>query len=171
MANIVNSQILVDTSKRTLIRFNINSDGTAGNNSNNLLLNASSLKGALNTNGYIMTGNTNPRPNYRLSIKRAFGAAHANGFFRIKWQSDANNDIMIFPEGSFDYNFESMGDGAVIPQPTTEANVNGNILYGVHGTVVNDAFTLFLDLRKDNRDYDAGQTADPVAFNRGRAAP
>lgn len=171
MANIVNSQILVDTSKRTLIRFNINSDGTTGNNSNNLLLNVSSLKGALNTNGYIMTGNTNPRPNYRLSIKRAFGAAHANGFFRLKWQSDANNDIMIFPEGSFDYNFESMGDGAVIPQPTNEANVNGNLLYGTHGQLYNDSLTLFLDLRKDNRDYDAGQTADPVAFNRGPAAP
>ena len=120
MANIVNSQILVDTSKRTLIRFNINSDGTAANNSNNLLLNASSLKGALNTNGYIMTGNTNPRPNYRLSIKRAFGAAHANGFFRLKWQSDANSDIMIFPDGSFDYNFESMGDGAVIHNQQTK---------------------------------------------------
>jgi hypothetical protein len=171
MANIVNSQILVDTSKRTLIRFFINSDGTTANNSNVLLLNASSLRGALNTNGYIMTGNTNPKSNYRLSIKRAFGAAHANGFFRIKWQSDANSDIMIFPEGSFDYNFESMGDGAVIPQPTNEANVSGNILYGVHGAVVNDAFSLFLDLRKDNRDYDAGQTADPVAFNRGPAAP
>lgn len=171
MANIVNSQILVDTSKRTLIRFFVSSDGTVANNSNVLLLNASSLRGALNTNGYIMTSNTNPKSNYRLSIKRAFGAAHANGFFRIKWQSDANSDIMIFPEGSFDYNFESMGDGAVIPQPTNEANVNGNILYGVHAAVLNDAFSLFLDLRKDNRDYDAGQTADPVAFNRGPAAP
>ena len=34
-----------------------------------------------------------------------------------------------------------------------------------------DAATIFIDLRKDNRDYDAGQTADPVAFNRGPAAP
>jgi hypothetical protein len=171
MANILNSQILVDTTKRTLIKFFVNSDGTTANNSNVILLNASSLKGALNTNGYIMTSNTDPKSNYRLSIKRAFGAAHANGYFRIKWQSDSNNDIVIFPNGTFDYNFESFGDGAVIPQPTNEANVNGNILYGVHAAVLNDAFTLFLDLRKDNRDYDAGQTADPTAFNRGRAAP
>ena len=171
MANIVNSQILVDTSKRTLIRDSIVSDGTAANNSNATLLNASSLRGALNTSGYIMTGNTNPKSNYRLSIKRVFGTAHAGGFFRIKWQSDANNDIMIFPQGYFDYNFESMGDGAIIPQPTNEANVNGNILYGAVGGAANDGLTLFLDLRKDARDYDAGQTADPVAFNRGPAAP
>ena len=171
MANIVNSQILVDTSKRTLIRFNINSDGTTGNNSNNLLLNVSQLRGALNANGYIMNSNTHMKSTYRLSIKRAFGAAHSNGFFRLKWQSDANNDILIFPQGSFDYNFESMGDGAVIPQPTNEANLNGNLLYSTHGQLFNDSLTLFLDLRKDARDYDAGQTADPVAFNRGPAAP
>jgi hypothetical protein len=32
-----------------------------------------------------------------------------------------------------------------------------------------DAFTLFIDLRKDSRDYDSGQTADPAAFNLGSA--
>jgi hypothetical protein len=29
-----------------------------------------------------------------------------------------------------------------------------------------DAITMFLELKKDNADYDAGQTADPYAFNR-----
>ena len=169
MANIVTSQLLVDSTKRTLIRFNISSDGTTGNNSNVLLLNASQLRGALNANGYIMNSNTHMKSSYRLAIKRAFGTSHANGFFRIKWQSDSNNDILIFPQGSFDYNFESMGDGAVIPLPTNEANVNGNILYGVYAAVPNDAMVIFLDLRKDARDYDAGQTADPVAFNLGPA--
>ena len=61
-----------------------------------------------------------------------------------------------------------MGDGAVISNP--EANATGNILISTANIGTGNTFTLFVDLRKDSRDYDAGQTADPVAFNRGPAA-
>ena len=30
-----------------------------------------------------------------------------------------------------------------------------------------DAFTLFIDLKKDGRDFDQGAARDPLAFNRG----
>jgi hypothetical protein len=169
MANIFTEQKIIDSNKRALIKYTIISDATTGNNSNVILLNASYLANALNANGYIMTSNTHPKSNYRLSIKRIFGAVHSNGYFRLKWNSASNNDIVILPQGYFDYNFESMGDGAVIPPPTNEANVTGSILYGTHGVSVNDTLTLFLDIRKDGRDYDSGQTADPTAFNRGPA--
>jgi hypothetical protein len=166
MANIINQQKLIDSTKRSLIKYCVQTDGTVANNSNVTLLDASLLNFALNANGYIMSSNTHPRSRYRLSIKRVFGSCHSNGFFRLRWASDSNTDILIIPDGSFDYNFENMGDGAVIPQPTTEANVTGDILYSMHGLDNGDAMTLFIDLKKDNNDYDAGQTADPYAFNR-----
>ena len=62
-----------------------------------------------------------------------------------------------------------MGEVATISNP--EASSTGQILMTVVTPSSADAATIFLDLRKDARDYDAGQTADPVAFNRGRAAP
>jgi hypothetical protein len=60
-----------------------------------------------------------------------------------------------------------MGDGAVISNP--EANATGDILLTAVTPSGADTITLFLDLRKDSRDYDSGQTADPVAFNLGPA--
>jgi hypothetical protein len=166
MANIINQQKLIDSNKRSLIKYFVQTDATVANNSNVTLLDASLLNFALNANGYIMSSNTHPKSRYRLSIKRVFGSCHSNGFFRLRWASDSNTDILIIPDGSFDYNFENMGDGAVIPQPTTEANVTGDILYSMHGVDSGDAMTLFIDVKKDGGDYDHGQAADPYAFNR-----
>jgi len=42
----------------------------------------------------------------------------------------------------------------------------GDILLSINNNKNNDAFTLFIDLRKNNEDFDAGQTADPYAFNK-----
>jgi hypothetical protein len=58
-----------------------------------------------------------------------------------------------------------MGDGVVINNPDDTSN--GNILMTIVSPSATDALTLFIELRKDSLDYDAGQTADPVAFNRG----
>jgi hypothetical protein len=116
-----------------------------------------------------MTANTNIKGNYRTTIKRIYGQAKANAYFKILWQGSNTADIITINTGIFDYSFDSMGDGAVIANPETTSN--GNILLNVVTPSSADTLTLFIDLRKDNRDYDAGQTADPVAFNRGPAAP
>ena len=88
---------------------------------------------------------------------------------KLQWRGTTNSEIVTFNTGMFDYNFESMGDGATVGNP--EASANGDILFSTVSGAAGDVFTLFVDLRKDAVDYDAGQTADPVAFNRGRAAP
>ena len=165
MANLIREQRLIDSNKRALIKYVMTLDTAVANT---VLVNASTLSLALNTNGYIMTSNTNPKSQYRTTIKRVFGNAKANAYIKLQWQGATNSEIITISSGNFDYSFDNMGDGATISNP--EASSNGQILMTVVTPSSADAATIFLDLRKDARDYDAGQTADPVAFNRGPAA-
>jgi len=166
MANVIREQRLIDNQKRTLVKYVATLDTAAANT---ILLDTSSLRFSLNTSGQVMTANTNIKGNYKTTIKRIYGQAKANAYFKILWQGSNTADIITINTGNFDYSFDSMGDGAVIANPETTSN--GNILLNVVTPSSADTLTLFIDLRKDNRDYDAGQTADPVAFNRGPAAP
>ena len=59
MANTITEHRLVDTNKRTLAKYILVSDGTQYANS--VLLDVSTLKFALNANGYIMASNTHPK--------------------------------------------------------------------------------------------------------------
>lgn len=165
MANLIREQRLIDSNKRALIKYVMLLDTAVANST---LVDASSLQFSLNTNGYIMSSNTDPLPNYRTSIKRIFGTAKVNTYIKLQWQANgSNSEIITIPSGGFDYDFQSMGDGATISNP--EPASNGDILLTVVSPSATDAVTLFIDLRKDGRDYDSGQTADPVAFNRGPA--
>lgn len=165
MANVIREQRLVDNQKRTLVKYVATLDTAAANT---ILLDASSLRFALNTNGQVMTANANIKSSYRTTIKRIYGQAKANAYFKVLWQGSNTADIITINTGNFDYSFDSMGDGAVISNPETTSN--GTILLNVVTPSSADTLTLFIDLRKDSRDYDAGQTADPVAFNQGTAA-
>jgi hypothetical protein len=157
MANVIREQKLIDSNKRALVKYVILSDGTQ--ESNTRLLDASSLAFALNATGVI--SQTNPKSNYRTTIKKIKAYSKTAGSIRLKWEGDANSEIITFGSASVDFNFEN--DGAVIPNP--EANATGDILISTLGLTSGDTLTLFLDLRKDSLDYDAGQTADPYAFN------
>lgn len=162
MANILKGQRIIDSNKRTLIKYVFLSDGTA--EANSTLVDASSLAFALNTNGYIMSSNVNPKTSYRTTIKRIFGNAKVNSYVTLQWAGTSNAEIATIGSGSFDYDFQSMGDGATIPNP--EANSSGDVLISTAGLASGDLVTLFVDLKKDGQDYDSGQAADPYAFNR-----
>jgi hypothetical protein len=167
MANMIREQRVVDNNKRCLDKIVLVSDGT--NESNTVLVNPATMRFALDANGVVMVDYTDPKPIYRTTIKRIMGVnSGTDTHVRLQWQGDSNSEIVTFGQGNFDYDFQSMGDGAVISNP--EANATGNILISTAGFSANDTVTIFFDLRKDSRDYDAGQTADPVAFNRGPAA-
>lgn len=160
MANVIREQRLIDSNKRALIKYVILSDGTQ--EANTRLVDASNLAFALNANGYIMTSNTHPKSNYRTTVRKIKAYSRTTGSFRLKWEGDANSEIITFGSGSVDFTFEN--DGAVIPNP--EANATGDILISTANVVFGDTVTIFVDLRKDSLDYDTGQTADPYAFNR-----
>lgn len=162
MANVLKGQRIIDGNKRSLIKYVFLSDGTAVANST--LVDASSLAFALNTNGYIMSSNADPKSSYRTTIKRIFGNAKVNSYITIQWAGTSNVEIVTIGSGSFDYDFQSMGDGAIIPMESDATT--GDILLSINNNKNNDAFTLFIDLRKNNEDFDAGQTADPYAFNK-----
>lgn len=170
MATIIKEQRLVDNTKRALLKYVILSDGTQ--DSNTTLVDVSSLAYSLNANGYIMTGGADPRATYKTTIKRVFGQVSSNiGHIRLQWHiNGSNTEVLTIGSGSFDYDFHSMGDGAVIKNTDT-ANSSGDILYSTRNFLNNEVATIFVDLRKDNTDFDAGQSADPTAFNRGPAAP
>lgn len=167
MANLIRQQKLIDNNKRALLKCVFISDGT--NEANTVLVDVSNLGYALNANGYIMVSNTHPKTTYRTTIKRVFGNVTSNGNIKLQWHGDSNSEIIAAGSGRVDFNFDSQGDVAVIPN--NEANSSGDILLSTAYAKAGDVFTLMIDLRKDARDYDAGQTADPVAFNRGPAAP
>ena len=165
MAARVYTQKLIDSNKRALVKYVYISDGTQ--EANTVLLDVSTLNYALNTSGQIMTGGVNRKSTYRTTIKRIMGAIHTknHGTAMLQWHGAANTPIAIAADGVIDWNFEAMGDGAVIQNP--ETNTNGNILCTTDALAAGDAFTLFIDLRKDARDYDQGQSRDPAAFNAG----
>lgn len=160
MANVIREQRLVDSQKRTLVKYVILSDGT--NEANTRLLDASSLQFALNANGYIMSSNTHIKSNYRTTVKKIKAFGRTNGSLRLKWEGDANSEIITFGS-SVDFGAES--DAAIISNP--EANATGDILLSTANLAFGDTVTIFIDLHKDNNDYDAGQSARPYDFNRG----
>lgn len=158
MANVIREQKLIDSNKRSLIKYVIVSDGTQ--ESNTRLVDASSLAFAMNATGVI--SQTDMKSNYKTTIKKIKAYSKTAGSVRLKWEGDANSEIITFGSASVDFNFEN--DGAVISNP--EANATGDILISTVGLSSGDAITLFIDLKKNSEDYDAGQTADAYAFNR-----
>ena len=168
MANIIKEHKLVDTNRVAVVKYVGLIDNSAM--ANNLLLDVSQLRYALNTNGKIMSSNTDIKTTYKTTIKRVWGQGGLkDGRAILKWQgtnTHSNTEICTFHDSMFDYNFASMGSQGSIPIEDV-ANSTGNIVLSLDGNNNNDSFTLFLELHKDGRDYDQGQTADPAAFNFG----
>ena len=169
MATVVTTQTLVDSTTRTLIKV----VGVGGTDANASLVVAANLAYAMTANGNapLTLGDTgNAKSQYRSTIRRVFGQGQmtAGKYVMLQWKNDANTNIISFGDGSFDYNFASDGSIGCIPQPSV-ANTTGDIIF-TSTAAATDAWTLFIDLRKDNRDYSAGQFRDPIAFNRGPAA-
>jgi hypothetical protein len=166
VAATIKEQRIVDSNKRSLIKYTIVSDGVAS--ANNGLVDVSTLAYALNTNGYIMSANADPKSSYRVAIKRVFGsvANTSTGLLVLKWQGpDTSFEEITGLTGNFDIHFGDAGDGAVIPNPIARANANGDICFS-QTLPAGAVATVFLELRKDAADYDQGQTRDPKAFNR-----
>lgn len=161
MATELSTVKLVDTTHRTLIKI----VGTGGGDANTVLVDAAKLAYSLNANSKILGTGTDRKSQYRTTIKRIWGQGQvaSNKYVTLQWADDTNSPIVTFGTGHFDYNFDREGMTGAIATPVG-ANAKGNIIFTSTATT-SDAWTLFIDLKKDNRDYDAGQTADPAAFN------
>lgn len=172
MATVINTQTLVDSTSRTLIKVT----GIGGTDTNVKLVVAANLAYSLTANGlaHLTPGDTsNAKANYRNSIRRIFGQGQLTDgkYVMLHWENSSNSNIVSFGDGPFDYNFIADGTSGSITQPTSNVSNNkGNILFSSTAGAT-DAWTLFIDLKKDNNDYSAGQLSDPMAFNKGTRAP
>lgn len=161
MATALTTQTLVDTNRHTVIKV----VGVGGGDANTTLVDVSNLSYAINATGQV--SNLNPKRLNRVAIKRIWGNGQiaANKIVTLQWGGNANSAIVTFGNGSFDYNFDSSSTPGTIEIPD-QANCTGDIVFTSTATV-GDAFTLFIDLKKDGKDFDQGQARDPLAFNRG----
>lgn len=178
MANIFTEQRLVDTQDKAVIKLTGRFDGNTQDN--NVRVDVSTLAYALNANGYIMTSNTDPKALYRTFVTSImYDVNIANGYLAIQWQGSegdntANTDMYVLHSGQHSLLVDDTRYASVIDNPTAiadPANTNGDIIFTTVGADANDSYSVILVLKKDARDYDKGQSADPVAFNRGPAAP
>jgi hypothetical protein len=160
MATTLTKQTLVDTNRHSVIKV----VGVGGTDANASLVVAANLAYAINATGSVST--LNPKRLNRIAIKRIWGQGQlSTGSVTLKWGGNSNNAIVTFGNGTFDYNFDSGSTPGTIEIPDT-ANSTGDILFSSTAGAT-DTWTLFIDLKKDGRDYDQGQTRDPAAFNSG----
>jgi hypothetical protein len=168
MATSNNTQILIDTTKRAIIKRVGIFDGSGGDEVQTVIINPKSLSGVLDANGNLWTtGNTLPAGFGAncLAIKRIVYNVDAEvGHLQMKWQGDAAaNDKTIVALG--------VGSGDTNPNDNlpviwnNATNPTGNITVQTVGTTANAAYTLIIELHKDNRYFQAGQFNDPAAFN------
>ena len=166
-----NTQILIDTNKRTVIKRIGIFDAAGGDEVSTVLIDPRALSHALNANNSpYQTGNTVATgfANSAFTISRIIAAVDAEvGHLQLSWQGTTGSSTIIAAGvGVFDTN----------PQyqlPTIWNNASGptgNVLIRTQGTTANAAYTIIIELHKDNRFYSAGQFQDPAAFNYGEYA-
>ena len=174
MANIYTTQKLVDSQDKAVIKLTARFDGVEGDE-DQTKIDVSQLAYALNANGYIMSSDTDQKSTYRVSVTDIFYDLNiSSGYLAIQWNgSDAdpntNTDMIVLHSGQHSMLFSDTRYPAVIENPST-ANTNGDIIFKTVNSSANDSYSVILMLKKNHEDYDKGQYADPVAFNKGPAA-
>ena len=163
MANLYTYQVLRDTTEKAVIKLTANFDGT-GQESNNYRIQANTLAGALTSNNNILPNGT-PLSYYGLSISRIGYniASQQKGYVELSWT--AANTAQSVPIMNMDLCGEYSEDQGMVSIKNNAPNPTGDIGVTTFGLVANSAYTLFIELRKDNQYYQRGQFNDPAAFN------
>jgi len=166
MAYANNTQILIDTTKRVVVKRVGIFDTAGGAELENVILEPLKLNGVLDANGNIYTtGNTLPSgfANNCLSLYRVVYSIDSEvGHVQLRWQGTSTTvTALALGQGNGDTNPQSN-------LPTIKNNAigpTGNITLLSAGTTANAAYTLIMEFHKDNRYFSAGQDRDPAAFN------
>ena len=166
MATSNSTQILIDTTKRTVIKRVGIFDTAGGNEALTVVIDPRALSGALNANNLpYQAGNTTAPgfANSAFTISRVLYNVDAEvGHLQLKWQGTTSDATIYALAG---------GAGDTNPQAQLPATPNnaigptGNVTITTVGTTANASYTLIIELHKDNRFYSSGQFTDPAAFN------
>jgi hypothetical protein len=159
MATVLTTQTLVDTNRISVIKV----VGVGGSDANASMIVAANLAYAINATGQVST--SNPKRLNRVAIKRIWGQGQmtAAKAVTLQWGGNTNTSIVTFGNGPFDYNFDAGSTPGTIEIPDP-ANCTGDIVF-TSTAGATDTWTAFIEIKKDGRDYDQGQTRDPAAFN------
>jgi hypothetical protein len=175
MANIFSYQVLKDDTQTAVIKLTGAFDGT-GQESNLARIQANTLYGALATNGFpvanIHGGAANTTLSYYgLTVNRLWydtdtGSGSVEFYWRNTSSGSPNGGVpLLFLQGNGEY--DGAGNWITIKNPSVTANNNGDISIVTKGQVANATYTIILELRKDNAQYQRGHFNDPAAFNYG----
>lgn len=173
MANSYSTQILVDTNKKTIIKFIGQLD--ANGETANVKVIGSQLRGALavDTNNAVLVSQGGvARTNYNYSVARVYyDVWMPTGYLALNW-TGSTPSVICTCGGAFDQDFQD--NLGVIPN--SAVGPTGNISFSAFGSNTNTGYTIILELHKGPNsvntacDYDMGQIAAPSDFNFGRYA-
>jgi hypothetical protein len=167
MANNYTYEILKDTTQKVVIKLTANFDGT-GQENNVARIQANTLYGALGTDGLPLgySGSSNVALTYYgLTVSRVGYniASQQKGYVELSWTS--SNTAQTVPIMNMDLCGQYSEDQGMISIRNNAQNATGDIGVQTFGLTANCAYTLFVELRKDNAHYQRGQFNDPAAFN------
>jgi hypothetical protein len=171
MANVYTYEVLRDTTEKAIIKLTANFDGTG--DENQIRVQANTLYGALDANGVplhtsLSVSNT-ALSYYGLTITRIGYnvASQQKGYVELYWAAtnSSNNTPIMNMDLCGEYS-ESQGMVAITNNAPGATGDIGVRTFGM-GAVANTAYTLFLEIRKQNEYYQRGQFNDPAAFNFG----
>lgn len=170
MANLFESQVILDTNKRAVLKFTGVFDGSGQETANTKII-GKTLFGALaaDANNRVLVSNGGTaRANYNYAINRVV-AIVAGGSVQIKWDGGTPATALILTNGYCDIN--SQDDLGTIPN--NAINPNGNVTFTSIGAVAQSAYSIQIDIRKGPNqanqacDYQMGQLTKPSDFNFG----
>ncbi len=161
MANVYTYQLLRDTTEKTVIKLTAKFDGS-GQEANTSRIQANTLYGAMDANSNPLVAGNTALPFYELSLTRVGYniASKQQGYVELFWNGTTPSSIVTLDlcgEYSEDQGMVSIKNNAVGP--------NGDIGINTYGMTANCAYTLVLELRKNNQMYQRGQFNDPASFN------
>lgn len=161
MATSNSQQILIDTTRRTVIKRVGIFDATGGNEVETVIIDPRSLSGCLNANGAPYQAGNTVSAGFganAFTIKRIVYNVDAEvGHLQLKWQGDTSKTIVALGVGSGDTN----PNDNLPPITNNAVNPSGNVTILTNGTSANAAYTLIIELHKNNTYFDAGQFEDP----------
>jgi hypothetical protein len=169
MANVYTYEVLRDTTEKAVIKLTANFDGTG--EENQIRIRANTLYGALDANGVPLNSSLSVSNTalsyYGLTVTRIGYniASQQKGYAELYWAStnSANNTAIMNMDLCGEYS-ESQGMVAITNNAPGATGDIGVRTFGM-GSIANTAYTLFIEIRKQNEYYQRGQFNDPAAFN------
>lgn len=167
MANSYDYQVIKDTTEHVVIKLTGIFDGS-GQESNVVRIQANTLYGAMDSSkGNLLssTANTGPLSYYGLSLNRLWYDTPNGATVTLNWHAATPKTLMCISGGG---EYDGMDNWTTIPNNAAgTTGCKGDIGITTTGMQSGNAYTIVMELRKDNAHYQRGQFNDPAAFNYG----